>query len=76
MEPRCRGVRVGVGVAILALPGVPAVPVDEGVGIATEAVCEVGALVVDVLGGTVVVDPAVEVDGIVVATPVWFVAGF
>ena len=61
MDPRCRGVRVGVRVMVLALPGVPVVPVDEGVGIGPEAVCEGGAVIVGVFGGTAAVDPAVGV---------------
>ena len=64
MDPRRRGARVGVRVIVLVLPGVPAVPVDAGVGIAP---------VVGVFGGAVVVDPGV--DGIAVA-PVGLVVGF
>ena len=73
MDPRCRGARVGVRVIVRVLPGVPAVPVEEGVGIAPEAAYEAGALVVGVFGGAVVVDPGV--DGIAVA-PVGLVVGF
>ena len=64
MDPRCRDARVGVRVIVLVLPGVPAVPVDKGAGIAP---------VVGVLGGAVEVDPGV--DGIAVA-PVGLLVGF